>query len=147
VSEPEDWQGELRARGFRATPQRQLVLQAVRELGHSTPEEIAAKVKATAPSVNVSTVYRTLDLLEDLGLVTHTHLGHGAPTYHPADESDHLHLVCLACGRVDQVDSQVAAPMVGSLKASHGFEVDVTHVAMHGRCAQCATNQRATEEN
>jgi Fur family ferric uptake transcriptional regulator len=143
VSESEDWQGELRARGYRATPQRQLVLEAVRELGHSTPEEIAAKVKQTAPSVNVSTVYRTLDLLEDLGLVTHTHLGHGAPTYHPADVSDHLHLVCLACGRVDQVDSQVAAPLVGSLRTSHGFEVDVSHVAMHGRCAECVT----TKEN
>ena len=141
MSEPEDLPGELRARGYRSTPQRQLVLEAVRELGHSTPDEIAAKVKQTAPSVNVSTVYRTLDLLEDLGLVTHTHLGHGAPTYHPADESDHLHLVCLDCGQVEQVDSAVAEPIVGSLRASHGFEVDVTHVAMHGRCAHCATKE------
>jgi Fur family ferric uptake transcriptional regulator len=144
VSETENLQGELRARGYRATPQRLLVLEAVRELGHSTPEEITAKVKTVAPSVNVSTVYRTLDLLEELGLVTHTHLGHGAPTYHPADESDHLHLVCLVCGHVDQVDSEVAAPMVGSLRASRGFEVDVTHVAMHGRCAECAA---ATKES
>lgn len=143
MSAPEDWRGELRARGYRATPQRQLVLEAVRALGHSTPDEIAEKVKETAPTVNVSTVYRTLDLLEDLGLVTHAHLGHGAPTYHSADESDHLHLVCLACGHVDQVDNQVASQMVGSLRASHGFEVDVTHVAMHGRCSACAESKES----
>ncbi|HVQ18632.1 MAG TPA: Fur family transcriptional regulator [Actinomycetes bacterium] len=135
----EDWQGELRARGYRLTPQRELVLEAVRSLGHSTPDEIAAEVKRTASTVNVSTVYRTLDLLEELGLVTHTHLGHGPPTYHAADDSDHLHLVCRSCGRVDQVDASVASALVGSLQESHGFEVDVTHVAVHGRCAACAS--------
>ena len=76
----DDWKSELRARGYRLTPQRQLVLDAVRSLGHSKPEEITAKVQADSRSVNTSTVYRTLDLLEELGLVTHTHLGHGAPT-------------------------------------------------------------------
>lgn len=134
---------ELRAHGYRATPQRQYVLEAVRTLGHSTPEEIAAEVQRTMPSVNLSTVYRTLDLLEELGLVTHTHLGHGAPTYHPADASDHLHLVCRTCGRVEQVDNAVVEPVVGSLRRSHGFEVDVAHVAVHGRCAACAANQEA----
>ena len=96
----DDWQTELRSRGYRLTPQRQLVLDAVRRLGHGTPDEIAGAVQATAPSVNLSTVYRTLDLLEEVGLVTHTHLGHGAPTYHPADESDHVHLVCTDCGDI-----------------------------------------------
>lgn len=137
------WEVELRARGYRLTPQRQLVLAAVRKLGHSTPDEVAAQVKRKAPAVNVSTVYRTLDLLEELGLVTHTHLGHGAPTYHPADENDHLHLVCRECGRVQQVGTEIAAPLVGSLKAVHGFEVDVTHVAVQGRCAECASREES----
>ena len=132
-----DWHGELRARGYRLTAQRELVLNAVRELGHSTPDEIAEQVRIQSPSLNVSTVYRTLDLLEELGLVTHTHLGHGAPTYHAADDNDHLHLVCRVCGKVSEVDADVAATLVGSLRASHGFEVDVTHVAVHGRCASC----------
>ncbi len=139
MTDVNDWQTELRARGYRMTQQRQLVLDAVRSLGHSTPDEIAGNVKLKAPTVNVSTVYRTLDLLEELGLVTHTHLGHGAPTYHAADDSDHLHLVCRECGGVQQVGSEVAASMTGSLRASHGFEVDVTHVAVHGRCANCAS--------
>src|SRR5690606_22451740 len=82
----------LRSRGLRMTPQRQLVLDAVRQLGHATPEQVHAGVRRVADSVNITTVYRTLELLEDLGLVTHTHLSHGAPTYHPVEESPHIHL-------------------------------------------------------
>ena len=73
------WDKTLRARGDRVTPQRQLVLAAVTKLEHATPEEIWADVQQTASGVNISTIYRALELLEQLGLVTHTHLGHGAP--------------------------------------------------------------------
>ena len=142
LGETDDWHAELRARGYRLTPQRQLVLDAVRALGHSTPEEIAAKVQAESASVNLSTVYRTLDLLEELDLVTHTHLGHGAPTYHPADESDHVHLVCSSCGVVQSVPADVINPLAGSLRERTGFEVDVAHIAMHGRCAECVAAER-----
>ena len=88
------WDEELRARGYRVTPQRQLVLEAVTKLEHATPEEICASVQQTARGVNISTIYRSLELLEQLGLVTHTHLGHGAPRYHLAAEAEHVHLVC-----------------------------------------------------
>ena len=91
-----DWKAELRARGYRLTPQRQLVLEAVGEIGHATPEEIASSVRRTASGLSISTVYRTLELLEDLGLVRHSHLGHGAPTYSLAAQDDHVHLVCRA---------------------------------------------------
>ena len=70
----------LHAHGMRMTPQRQLVLDAVRELQHATPEQVCQRVQDTAPTVNITTIYRALDLLEELGLVRHTHLGHGAPT-------------------------------------------------------------------
>ena len=95
------WDEQLRARGYRVTPQRQLVLEAVAKLDHATPEEIGAQVQQTARGVNISTIYRTLELLEQIGMVTHTHLGHGAPTYHPADHADHIHLVCTRCGHID----------------------------------------------
>ena len=134
----DDWHSELRSRGYRLTPQRQMVLDAVRDLGHSTPDEIATAVRATSPSVNLSTVYRTLDLLEQVGLVTHTHLGHGAPTYHAADGDDHVHLVCQQCGHIEAVPAVLVEPLVGSLREAQGFEVNVAHVAMHGRCADCA---------
>ena len=85
---------ELRDKGLRLTPQRELVLKAVRELGHATPEEVAEQVKKTHPGINLSTVYRNLETLENVGLVQHTHLGHGGATYHAAEELTHLHLVC-----------------------------------------------------
>jgi len=92
----------LHERGLRMTPQRQLVLDAVRALGHATPEQVCAQVQREAPAVNITTVYRSLDLLERLGLVRHTHLGHGAPNY-SVHEHEHVHLVCHGCGRVTEV--------------------------------------------
>ena len=128
---------ELRARGYRLTPQRQLVLEAVSSLGHATPEEIVTAVRRTATGVNISTVYRTLELLEELGLVRHTHLGHGAPTYSLASDHEHVHLVCRDCGSIDEVPPEVAAPLVEVLAHTRGFEVDVGHLAVFGRCGAC----------
>lgn len=134
----EDWHTRLRARGYRLTPQRQLVLEAVSALGHGTPEEITGRVHQTARGVNISTVYRTLELLEELGLVTHAHLGHGAPTYHAATDADHVHLVCRLCGGVQEVAPTVVAGVVERLAAEHGFAADVEHLAVFGRCATCS---------
>ncbi len=133
-----DWQAQLRARGYRLTPQRQLVLEAVGELGHGTPEEIAASVRETASGVNISTVYRTLELLEELGLVRHTHLGHGAPTYSVPTDDDHVHLVCRDCGLVQEADPDLLAGVADRLAAERGFTVDVGHFAVFGRCRQCS---------
>ena len=93
------WQEELRAKGYRVTPQRQLALEAVTALEHGTPEEICTAVQRTAQGVNISTVYRTLELLEELGMVKHAHLGHGPPTYHLAVDAEHVHLVCRGSAR------------------------------------------------
>ena len=132
-----DWHEQLRSRGYRLTPQRQLVLEAVGRLGHATPEDIAAAVRETAQGVNISTVYRTLELLEELGLVQHAHLGHGAPTYSLASDSDHVHLVCRDCGGIDEAPPELVAPLVAEL-AVRGFVVDVGHFAVFGRCKSCA---------
>jgi len=139
VPAAQGWQAELRARGYRLTPQRQLVLEAVGELGHATPEEIVAAVRRTATAVNISTVYRTLELLEELGLVQHTHLNHGAPTYSIPSDDDHVHLVCRDCGGVDEVESSVVEDVVRRLSAERGFSVDVGHFAVFGRCRDCET--------
>ncbi|MBX6371087.1 MAG: transcriptional repressor [Acidothermus sp.] len=131
------WQGRLRAKGYRLTPQRQLVLEAIAELGHATPEEIINYVRDVASGVNISTVYRTLDLLEELSLVTHTHLGHGAPTYHVAENSAHVHLVCRDCGAVTEIPSQAVEPLLDRLESDYGFVADVHHFAIFGRCVSC----------
>ncbi len=132
------WQTQLRAGGYRLTPQRQLVLEAVAELGHATPDEIMTAVRRTANGVNISTVYRTLELLENLGLVRHTHLGHGAPTYHAASESDHVHLVCRSCDVVGEVEPELFAVVVEALAAEQGFVADIGHLAVFGTCRSCA---------
>src|SRR6201996_7238630 len=116
------WDEELRSRGYRVTPQRQLVLEAVARLGHGTPEEIAASVQQTAKGVNISTIYRTLELLDSLGLVTHTHLNHGAPTYHLASEAGHVHLVCQDCGKIDEASREKIGALAGGLDEGQGLE-------------------------
>jgi Fur family ferric uptake transcriptional regulator len=129
----------LRERGLRLTAQRQLVLEAVFDLGHATPDQVHAKVAEIAAGVNISTVYRTLELLEDIGLVTHTHLSHGAPTYHAAHQDPHVHLVCRGCGRIGEVLPDVLDGVTAALKRQHGFNVDVGHVSFFGECAECAS--------
>jgi Fur family transcriptional regulator, ferric uptake regulator len=135
------WDEQLRARGYRVTPQRQLVLEAISRLHHATPEEIGAEVQQTARGVNISTIYRTLELLEQIGMVTHTHLGqgtrHGAPIYHLASDADHVHLVCRDCGRVTQIGPDAIRPLITVLDERHGFETDVGHLTVFGRCAEC----------
>ncbi len=140
-----DWQARLRARGYRLTPQRQLVLEAVGSLGHGTPEEIVTAVRRTASGVNISTVYRTLELLEELGLVRHTHLGHGAPTYSIATDDDHVHLVCRDCGSVDEAPVELVQAAVDRLSSDKGFLVDVGHFPVFGRCRACGESAAAAE--
>ena len=136
------WESALRENGFRITPQRQLVLEAVGRLGHGTPEEILGEVQRTAAGVNLSTVYRALEVLEDVGLVTHAHIGHGAPTYHSVDEHAHIHLVCDQCGRVLSAPTATADSFVAELQATYGFRTDISHVSVQGRCAECLAEER-----
>jgi Fur family ferric uptake transcriptional regulator len=131
-----DLSGALRRRGLRVTPQREQVLAAVRELGHATPEQIGERVS----DVDVTTVYRTLELLEELGLVRHAHLGHGAPSYRPA-EDDHIHVVCHVCGAVADGDSSLSGAvdaLADQLRAERGFVLDRAHFTVFGRCRDCA---------
>jgi Fur family transcriptional regulator, ferric uptake regulator len=129
--------GELRARGLRLTAQRQLVLEAVYALGHATPDQVHAEVARTAAGVNITTVYRTLELLEELGLVTHAHLSHGAPTYHGVTETQHVHLVCRTCGDVTEVPSEMLRGLADVLEREERFLVDMGHVALFGVCGAC----------
>lgn len=127
----------LHSRGYRVTPQRTLVLGAVNDLGHATPEEILVRVQEDAPRVNLSTVYRTLEVLEAVGLVTHAHLGHGSPTYHSVDDDLHIHLVCRECETVDSIPATTARDFLGALETERGFTTDVGHMAIHGLCRTC----------
>ncbi|MBA3249434.1 MAG: transcriptional repressor [Geodermatophilaceae bacterium] len=133
----------LRARGYRLTPQRQMVLDAVIGLGQGTAEEIGSRVRESSPGVNITTVYRTLDLLEQLGLVRHRHFGHGAPLYHASD-NDIVHAVCHGCGAVLVIPQELLAPVAKWLTDERGFDLDTGHIALAGMCADCAAGRQAT---
>lgn len=133
----DDLATRLREQGLRLTPQRQLILRAVEELRHATPDEVLAHVRSQVSSVNASTVYRTLEVLEELGLVRHTHLSDRAPTYHSTLEHEHVHVVCRRCHRVRSYDPDLVAPVVERL-AADGFTMDVGHLAVFGECTDCS---------
>jgi Fur family transcriptional regulator, ferric uptake regulator len=138
-----DWRAKLRSSGYRLTPQRELILRAVDDLGHATPDEVLARVREQSSAVNVSTVYRTLEVLEQLGLVRHAHLSDRAPTYHSVKDHEHFHLVCRNCHRVTSVAPEVITPLGERLRDEHGFVVDVGHLTIFGHCVDCAAPEPA----
>jgi Fur family ferric uptake transcriptional regulator len=137
VERPEPIIGILRERGYRITPQREaIVAEVMRAEGHITPQAVARRVQRRMPAVNPSTVYRTLDLLEEVGVVQHSHVERGAE-YHRTGEGDHVHLTCSRCGTEDDL-SMVEADSLRSLIEQHrGFLPDLTHFAISGLCAAC----------
>ncbi|RNL77490.1 Fur family transcriptional regulator [Nocardioides marmorisolisilvae] len=133
-----DWQERLRASGHRLTPQRELVLAAVETLGHATPDEVYAEVRTRSEAINLSTVYRTLELLNELGLIKHAHLTDRAPTYHAAGGHEHAHLVCRGCHKVISVGTGKFEAALKSLVDEQGFTPDYGHLSVFGQCADCA---------
>jgi Fur family ferric uptake transcriptional regulator len=127
----------LRGSGYRLTPQRELILRAVQSLGHATPDEVLAEVRRGSSAVNLSTVYRTLEVLEELGLIRHAHLSDRAPTYHSATGHEHFHIVCRNCGRVTSVDPEVASGLAARLQEEHRFVPDLGHLTVFGHCLDC----------
>lgn len=104
---------------------------------HASAEELAEAVRDEHPDVHLSTVYRTLDAFEQLGVVTHVHLGHGRAIYHLTDELHH-HAACEGCGKVLQLPDAIFSDVQAMLQRSYGFELDAHHFALVGRCARCA---------
>ena len=123
--------------GGRRTASRQAIIEVIVEAGsHLTADEIAGQVHERFPSVNLSTVYRTLDALTDLGIVDHVHFGHGRAVYHLTDEA-HQHLVCEQCGAVEELPVSRLGPFLRVLDREFGFELDRRHFALVGRCRAC----------
>ena len=127
----------LRARGGRVTSSRRLLLQALFGAGRDrTAEEILNEVNRAAPDVNISTVYRNLEELEELGVVVHTHLAHGPAMYNLASAA-HGHLVCEGCGAVIEASADVFRGLSRTAKDRFGFEVRPYHFAVPGLCRAC----------
>jgi Fur family ferric uptake transcriptional regulator len=128
----------LRDRGLRMTPQRRaIVAEVMRTPGHISPTAIARRVQGDMPGVNASTVYRTLTLLEEVGLLQHSHLESGAE-YHRSEEAEHVHLTCSRCGADDALSLKEADTLQDLIHRHHGFLADLTHFAITGLCRECA---------
>ncbi len=138
MKQASDITSKLSEQGYRLTPQRMLVLSAIEKSNdHISAEEIYVHVVARYPHVNISTVYRNLELLKRLGLVTETDLGGGRVRYHPADKGHHHHLVCQECGKVTDLDESVLYPLKDVLLKQYKFNADLRHLAIFGRCEEC----------
>ena len=127
----------LRSRGLRMTPQRRaIVTEVMASNGHISPASLAERVRARVPGVDPSTVYRTLDLLEEVGVLSHTHLENGAE-YHRLADSRHVHLVCSSCGSEDSLSLAEADRLRDLVARHHSFAPDLTHFAISGLCRRC----------
>jgi len=133
-----DMREKLRKLGYRMTPQRAVVLSAIENSDdHVTAEEIYAQVAGKCPRLNISTVYRTLELLKKVGLLYEINLGEGRVGCHPEDKGHHHHLICRKCGAIIDVSESVMFPIEAILLQAFNFKADLKHMAIFGLCENC----------
>ena len=137
-----DVKDQLRARGLRWTPQRRTLIEVLSLTdGHVTGAELVERCRELDPGTIPSTVYRTLDVLEDLGLLSHSHGADGREEFHVLPAALHGHLHCIACGTTWEIEAEEASALVSSIARRRDFAVDVTHLSIAGRCADCTATQ------
>jgi Fur family ferric uptake transcriptional regulator len=132
----------LREHGLRWTPQRRLILEVLAETtGHVTGAELIERCRARDAATIPSTVYRTLDVLEELGYVRHSHGADGREEYHVLPGAEHAHLRCLGCGAAYEIERDEAQELVGRLGATRRFTVVLSHVMIGGYCPGCGPDE------
>ena len=128
----------LQEKGYRLTPQRMLVIEALHDADkHISAEEIYEQLHARYTYSNISTVYRTLELLKELNLVMETDFGEERVRYHVAEKGHHHHLVCRRCGRIIDLEESILHLLKDALHRDYDFEADLRHVAIQGKCNEC----------
>jgi Fur family ferric uptake transcriptional regulator len=140
---PAAWSGvpdRLRARGLRWTPQRRILVEVLAATdGHVTGAALVERCRALDPGTIPSTVYRTLDVLEELGVVSHSHAADGREEFHVLPVVEHGHLYCRRCGAQSELaaDDPAVVAATSAFEAERGFEIDLSHLTLIGRCATC----------
>jgi Fur family ferric uptake transcriptional regulator len=128
----------LRQRGERLTPQRLLVLDAVRQhSGHLSVEEVLAQVQAQFPTINRTTIYRALAWLNEQGLVSVTDVGREGAVYEYLTPQRHHHLICQSCGEGQKIPDDLIFPMIEAIRQHYDFEPRLDHLALFGLCRSC----------
>lgn len=136
----------VRARGGRATPSRRVLLEVLFETDeHLNAEELAQAVQARAPDVHISTIYRNLEDLQALGVVVHSHLGHGPATYQ-LTAAAHAHLLCERCGSTVEAPEEFFRGLAAMAWDRFGFSIDPRHFAIQGRCSACTATLSSAAE-
>jgi Fur family ferric uptake transcriptional regulator len=136
-----DVRDRLHARGLRWTPQRRTLIEVLSGAnGHVTGAELVERCRAIDPATTPSTVYRTLDVLEELGIVRHAHGADGREEFHVLPETDHGHLHCLACRESWEIGAGEAAALVTTLEVERGFVVELSHLSISGLCRRCTND-------
>jgi Fur family ferric uptake transcriptional regulator len=128
----------LRARGLRWTPQRRLLIEVLAGIdGHVTGADLVERCRQIDPATIPSTVYRTLDVLEEIGLIRHGHGADGREEYHVLPSVEHGHLYCESCGGVDEICEDEISTVAALFQERHAFDVDGSHITIVGRCSDC----------
>lgn len=138
----------IRSAGGRATLPRRAILAVLLDHQdvHPSAEHITSSVRRRYPDVADSTVYRFLEELERLRIIRAVTLGSGPTLYHFAEDADHHHLACEACGQVTEIPARVLAGVRRTIRRDYGFDVDATHLTLMGRCASCASGAVADRD-
>jgi Fur family transcriptional regulator, ferric uptake regulator len=122
----------------RVTGQRRALLEIIRVQGeHLDADELHRLARRRYPRLSLSTVYRTLSLLRDLGLIDEVHLGEDHHHYELKPSAVHHHLICLSCGRIEEFSSVLAEELAASVAREHDFEVHGVQIDLTGFCARC----------
>ena len=138
----------LRTRGLRSTPQRRVLVEVLSQAdGHVTGSELVERCRAVDPATTPSTVYRTLDVLEELGIVRHAHGADGREEFHVLPQSEHGHLHCRGCRQTWEIDEGEAGALVSALSADRGFRVDLSHLSVSGLCRDCGGSSSAEAQD
>ena len=132
----------LKKKGLKLTPQRRLIVDIIHDTTtHLTAEDIILHAQERMPGVNKSTIYRTLDILEEAGCVVKSELSDRS-VYHHAEEGHHHHLICSRCGKTVECDENIFTGVKRSIKQSYGFSADFKHMVISGLCAECQNQNR-----
>ena len=142
ASQHGDFATELHSKGYRLTPQRHLIMAAVQQAGdHVTPEQVYETVHRQNPAISRATIYRTLDFLCEVRLI-HA-MRWGAHTYYEiVGDQPHHHLICRACGAIEQLDHALLEQLFKAIDEKHCFIIDVDHITLFGLCRRCRTREK-----
>jgi Fur family ferric uptake transcriptional regulator len=137
---------ELQARGIRVTPQRAMIFEAIEKLeGHMTAEDIFERVQKVNPYVSLATVYRTLELLQELNLLNQTNFGRSQTYFALKNHGTHHHLVCQECGYIEEFSDELLACVRQDLENHYGFLAHTDHMSIFGLCKDCRAKQAAAD--